>query len=56
MGDLASYTGSILYLGMGMRVDENNVLAIRALAGDVATTALSPSGVAQVSSSPLSYS
>ena len=32
-----------------MRVDENNVLAIRALAGDVATTALSPSGVAQVS-------
>lgn len=41
VGELATRTGSITYKGMGMRVNENNVLTIPVLTGDVATTALS---------------
>lgn len=33
---------------MGMRVDENNVLAIRALGGDVTTVSVNAAGAVQV--------
>ncbi|KAK8826370.1 hypothetical protein WA538_001508 [Blastocystis sp. DL] len=51
VGDLSTYSDAILYRGMGMRVDENNVLAIRALGGDVTTVSVNAAGVVQRHSS-----
>ena len=48
VGDLADREGSILYNGMGMRVDMNNVLAVPVLTGDVTTCSISPNGVTSV--------